>query len=195
MKAICGLMLGTLLFVGVASFAQEEATAVMHNTWTSGALMPTPVWAPGGAAVLKGEIYVVGGINSSPAIIADTQIYNVATNAWSTGVPLPTTLEGGQAAVVKNILYVMGGTVDGSTYTNAVWAFNPKTLTWSSKSAMPVALHDAGVMVKNNLIYVAGGNSPENLEGNHCSELQPRNRIRGRLWVRCWTVYRNHPPA
>jgi N-acetylneuraminic acid mutarotase len=173
MKTTFGLLLVSVLFLGTASLMNAQTPAVTHNTWTSGAAMPMPVWGPGGTAVLKKEIYVVGGVNSSNSIIADTQIYNVATNAWSTGVSLPTTLEGGVAAVVKNILYVMGGTVDGSTYTNAVWAFNPKTKTWSSKSAMPVALHDAGVAVKNNIIYVAGGNSPQNLRATNLLSYNP----------------------
>jgi N-acetylneuraminic acid mutarotase len=181
MKTTFRLMLLSVAFFGMTSLVKAQSFGqspeVTHNTWTSGAAMPTPVWAPGGAAVLKGEIYVVGGLDSSTSIIADTQIYNVATNTWSMGVSLPTALEGGSAAVVKNILYVMGGTVDGSTYTNAVWAFNPKTKTWTSKSAMPIGLHDAGVAVKKNIIYLAGGNSSENLRSTALLSYNPATDI------------------
>lgn len=40
MKTTLRLMLGMLLSVSMASFAQEPAPAVNHNTWTSGAPMP-----------------------------------------------------------------------------------------------------------------------------------------------------------
>jgi len=164
MKTTLRLMLVMLLSVGVASFAQEQAPAVNHNTWTSGAAIPTALWAPGGVAVLKGEIYVVGGCTNS-GVIADSQIYNPATSAWSTGVPVPAAVCGGVAAVVKNVLYLIGGSVtpDGTSYTNAVWAFNPKTKTWSSKSPMPIAREGMGVAVEKNIIYVVGGNGTPGL--------------------------------
>ena len=64
MKTASRLLLVSLLFVGAASFAQEQAPAVTHNTWTSGTPLPTPV-AFSTAAVLKNEIYVVGGGNGT----------------------------------------------------------------------------------------------------------------------------------
>ena len=157
MKTTLRLMLVTLLSVGVASFAQEQAPAVNHNTWTSGAPIPTGVAPPGGTAVLKNEIYMVGGCAAS-GIIADTQIYNPVTDSWSAGVPLPSSLCDGVAAVVKNILYVIGGSSTPGTCSNAVFAFNPKTKTWTSKSSMPTARCSTGVAVESNIIYVIGGN-------------------------------------
>jgi N-acetylneuraminic acid mutarotase len=147
---------------------QTESAAeplVTHNTWTSGAAMPTGV-SDGAAAVLKNEIYVIGGNDASgyanSGIVADTQIYNPATNDWSSGASYPTAIEDASAAVVKNILYVFGGTSDGSTGSNAVWAYNPKTKTWSSKAAMPTARCNAAATVENNIIYVIGGSNGNN---------------------------------
>ena len=160
MKTTFAWMLLSVLLLGVASFAQDQAPAVNHNTWTSGAPMPTAVVAPGGVAVLEDEIYVVGGVNADGTTIADTQIYNPATNSWSTGVPLPTTLTDGVAAVVKNVLYVISGGDSikaGGTQTNAVWAYSPKTKTWSSKAAIPTARQSMGVAVEKNIIYTIGG--------------------------------------
>ncbi|MFZ0685303.1 MAG: kelch repeat-containing protein [Terriglobales bacterium] len=156
MKTTFRLLLLPFLLIGAAALLQAQTPAVNHNTWTSGAAMPTPVVEPGGAAVLKNEIYVVGGMNSEGAIVADTQIYNPATNSWSTAAPLPTPTLDAAAAVVKNILYLIGGTTSGGT-TNAVWAYNPKTNTWSGKAAMPTVRDSIGAVVKSNIIYVIGG--------------------------------------
>ena len=70
--------------------AQTEAEpAVTHNTWTSAAPMPTPVYFPA-TGVLKNEIYVVGG-NDGTGNVADVQVYNPVANTWSAGVSFPTT--------------------------------------------------------------------------------------------------------
>jgi hypothetical protein len=153
-----------LLSAGMASVAVAQvqtceipAVIVTHNTWTSGAPMPTAL-VGGAAAVLEGQIYVVGGFNGS-AIVTNTQVYNPATNVWSTGVPLPTPLGDVASAVVNNVLYVIGGSgsTTGSPVTNTVYAYNPKTKTWSTKAAMPTARDVAAAVVVNNIIYVIGG--------------------------------------
>lgn len=138
--------------------APEGLPAVTHNTWTSGAPMPTPMWFPAGAGVIKNQIYVVGGYDSSRNQLADNQIYNPATNAWSTGASIPAATAQGASTVVKNVLYVFGGCNVQGTVTNAVWAYNPKTNAWSSKSAMPTARCSAAAVVdKSKIIFVIGG--------------------------------------
>ena len=173
MKTI-SLLVGLLLSVGTAAIVVAQTPAVVHNAWTAGAPMPSAAWDTA-VGKLKGQIYVVGGNDANGTIITNTQIYNPATNTWSTGVPLPTPVAGGVGAErVNNVLYVMGGTVDGTTYSSAVWAFDLKTKTWSSKAGMPIALQDAGVAVENGMIYVvAGGNSTENLRSNAVYSYNP----------------------
>ena len=135
--------------------ASKPLPAVTHNTWTSGAALPTPVCCAA-AAVLKNEIYLVGG-NSATEQVADVQIYNPATNTWSTGVSYPAAISGASAAVVKNVLYVFGGSTVGGTASNAVWAFSPKTKTWTAMADMPTARWLTAAVVEKNIIYVIGG--------------------------------------
>jgi len=144
-------MLAALLFLGAASLMTAQSPAVTHNTWTSGAPMPTAIKFPAGIGVIKGEIYVVGG-NTASAVIADTQIYNPVANAWSTAAALPAATFAGASAVVKNVLYVFGGLTSGITYTNAVWAYNLKTNTWSAKAAMPTARASTAAVVEKNIV-------------------------------------------
>jgi N-acetylneuraminic acid mutarotase len=166
MKTAFGLMLVSLLFLATASPMNAQNPAVTHNTWTSGAAMPTPL-AFSTAAVLKKEIYVVGGNNGGEET-ADVQIYNPATNAWSTGSSYPTGIGSASSAVVKNILYVFGGTSDGVTPSNAVWAYNPKTKAWTAAAAMPTARwgSEAVVEKKTGIIYVIGGDINGSGNGN-----------------------------
>jgi N-acetylneuraminic acid mutarotase len=161
MKTTLQLMLVMLLSIGVASFAQEQAPSVTHNTWSSGTPMPTPVWLPAGGGVLKNEIYVVGGVDASGTTVDTVQIYNPSSKSWRTGAPLPVaTGQSGAGVALKNILYIFGGSGDAVTCTtpsNAVWAYNVKTKAWSAKASMPTARCAAEAAVANNIIYVIGG--------------------------------------
>jgi len=127
-------------------------TFIVHDSWSSGAAMPTAA-ENSATGVLAGKIYVVGGYTTAPT--ADVQIYNPATNTWSTGPSLPTATSAPAAAVVNNVLYVFGGRT--GVFTNAVWAYNPTTKTWSGKAAMPTARNGAVAVVEKGIIYVAGG--------------------------------------
>jgi N-acetylneuraminic acid mutarotase len=155
MKTAFRFMLASLMFMGTASLVKAQSPEVTHNTWTSGAPLPTAV-ITAAAAVLKNEIYVVGGATATEEV-ADVQIYNPATNAWSSGVPYPTAMSGASAAVVKNVLYVFGGSPGGGVPLNAVWAFNPKTKTWTGLADMPTARWLTAAVVEKNIIYVIGG--------------------------------------
>ncbi len=150
MKTI-SLLVVLLLLAGASSVTVAQTPAVAHNTWTSGAPMPTAL-ASQAVGVIRGQIYVVGGGIPYGQPFANTQIYDPATNTWSAGAPIPVaTSNGASAAVVKNILYVFGGE------TNAVWAYNPKKDSWSSKSPMPTGRGCTGAAVEKRIVYVIGG--------------------------------------
>jgi len=148
------VLVGTLRAAAQTEAVGKQVPAVTHNTWTSGAAMPTPVFYPA-TGVLKNEIYIVGGGVTYTTYTADTQIYNPATNTWSTGASLSSPTIAAAGAVVKNILYVIGGY--GTVASNAVWAYSPKTKTWSAKADMPSARYGAVPVVEKNIIYVMGG--------------------------------------
>jgi N-acetylneuraminic acid mutarotase len=90
--------------------------------------------------------------------VTNNEIYNVATNKWTTGAPIPTPRYAVASAVVNGILYVMGG-IDNSTQTpiDVVEAYNPTTNTWSTKSPMPTPDDSMNAVVESGLIYVVGG--------------------------------------
>ena len=159
--------------VATASVAFAQISAVSHNTWSSGAAIPTALLVPA-VGVLGGQIYLVGGYNGAP--LADTQIYNPATNTWSTTTPLPIPTNSATAAVVNNILYVIGGSTDGSnSQTNRVWAYSPKTKKWSAKTAMHTARQDAPAVVEKNIIYVIGGFNGSRSSGKPLATVESYN--------------------
>lgn len=129
----------------------------VHNSWSSGAVMPTPT-VQSSSAVLSGNIYVMGGANASGTVINNLQIYNPGTNMWSTGTPLPAVNQHSSAAVVNNVLYVFGGDDGVDAPTNAVWAYSPTTKAWTSMAPMLTARNGTLAVVEKNIVYVIGGN-------------------------------------
>lgn len=130
----------------------------VHNSWSSGAAMPTALnWSSAG--VIGSKAYVVGGYTGGPAS-TDNQIFNLANNTWTTGAALPTATAQATAAVVSGTLYLFGGSNNGGgTVFNTVWAYNPTTNAWSSKAAMPTARCSAAAVVSGGIVYVIGGYS------------------------------------
>lgn len=133
-------------------------TFTVHNSWSSGAAVPT---ARMGAFVgaIGTNVYVIGGL--TPGGFVDVnEIYNTVTNKWITGTPDPNPRWAGASAVVNGILYLIGGS--NGSYVNLVEAFDPVTKTWSTKAPMPTIRQAASAAVDKNIIYVIGG---ENTSG------------------------------
>ncbi len=61
----------------------NERYTVASDVWTSRKSMPTGR-AAGGAAAKGNSVFVVGGTN--PSVRSTLEIYNAATDAWSTGM-------------------------------------------------------------------------------------------------------------
>jgi hypothetical protein len=139
----------------------RSAPAIVHDSWSSGAPMPT---ARQGVAtgVIKGKVYVVGGA-ANGEILAVNEIYHVGTNTWTTGAPMPTPSWVGASAVANGILYVIGGQDNNGNLLSLVQAYDPVTNAWSTKTPMPTARNSVTAAVYKNIllnqyvIYVVGG--------------------------------------
>jgi len=134
----------------------------VHDSWTSGAVLPTAVQGPATGAIGT-KIYVVGGATSS-AVVNTNQIYNTATNKWTTGAPIPTARFVPASAVVNGILYVIGGCnsacSSGNGALTVVEAYNPATNTWTTKAPLPTATDSVTAVAASGSIYVIGGYVP-----------------------------------
>jgi N-acetylneuraminic acid mutarotase len=157
MKTAFRLLLVSLLFLGTASLVEAQSPEVTHNTWTSGAPMPTAVNWPS-VGVIGSKIYVVSGYAGGAPAITNNQVYNPVANTWSSAAPIPAATAQAATAVVKNVLYLFGGSDNGGLPVfDTVWAYSPKTNTWTAKATMPTARCSAVAVVVNSIIYVIGG--------------------------------------
>ena len=150
-----------LATVGVAGCGEETATqpnpptdqistapelAVTANTWSTRANMPSDRWNiatatfpdPNGGA----SLYAIGGGNgtgANSAPLGKVQVYNPATNTWTTKASLPHVVAGfgnNGAQVIGGLVYVPGGLrrFQGYPY---LQVYNPATNLWVDKAQMP----------------------------------------------------------
>jgi N-acetylneuraminic acid mutarotase len=136
------------------------------NVWTTAEQIPTPVFSYASAA-LDGKIYVAGGekqAGEQSPFTSALQIYDVATNSWSTGKSLPTLTVQAVSAATTGVnapkrIYVIGGRLNGPIDTTQI--YDPAIDEWTNGAAFPTT-HDyvteylAAINV-NDTIYTVGG--------------------------------------
>jgi len=113
-----------------------------------------------GAAELGGKIYVPGGYTTVFTPSNVLQIYDPATDTWTTGAPMP--LAVGDYAIAPHadsLIYVIGG-YDGIDDVNTVQIYNIRTNTWTTGTPKTGTANSGGRMgIANNSIVYLGGYS------------------------------------
>ena len=147
------------------SLGTVEEYDPVANTWRARAPMPTPCNHMGGEAV-DGRIYVIGGRLSGAFIIGYpgntnlTQVYDPATDGWTTRAPMPTPRSGLNTAALNGFIYAAGGEVQDDKSLSAFRAFeayHPASDTWWQLPSMLLPRHECIMAALGNRIHVAGG--------------------------------------
>jgi hypothetical protein len=120
------------------------------ETWTQLADMPTGKQNIQGA-YWNGKIYVPGGYIGSH--ITENAIYDIATNTWTTGAPLPAA-QSGQTAAYNGKIYNIGGNPGPQS---TVTVYDIATNTWSTAASLPTANTYGRAITVGNYIYYVGG--------------------------------------
>ncbi|MGH7526842.1 MAG: Kelch repeat-containing protein [Gemmatimonadales bacterium] len=98
------------------------------NTWVTRQSAPH-FHKSGGAAVINGKFYVVGGLNNFDPV-ADLDVYEPATNRWRTLAPMPTAGRA-VATTLRGKLFVV--------QTSKAYSYDPLTNKWTTRAGPPSA--------------------------------------------------------
>ena len=112
---------------------------------------------------LNGKLYFLGGYPASRVTQRTVQIYDIGSNSWQLGPPLPQPNNHGMAAGVNGRVYLIGGqTSDISEvgHVNTVYELDPAKGAWVEKAPMPTARSGGVAIVHDGRIYVAAGRPP-----------------------------------
>ena len=130
------------------------------DTWTLLAPLLVPVVTEHVVATHDGKIYVVGGrtvtVPGSGGGVSTLQIYDIPTNTWSFGAPLPMPLSDSAVIAHGSKIYVFGGQNTGVALSTTT-IYDIPSNTWSLGSPMPTARQDASVGSCGNKLHVIGG--------------------------------------
>jgi N-acetylneuraminic acid mutarotase len=118
------------------------------NMWRTLTAMPTPRNYLC-ANVVDGKIYLIGGSIKEPEnppfySVNLNEVYDIATDSWSTRKPIPMAVQRYVSAVVDGKIYIIGG-YDPQRSSSEVLTqvYNPATDSWSTGAAAPNKMGDA----------------------------------------------------
>lgn len=130
------------------------------DSWSAAVSMPTPRSFPV-VGIINGLVYVATGGPACPPCLprsAALEVFDPATNSWSSKTPAPTPRTGATGSVVNGKLYVIGGFTNSSdVISDVVEIYDPATDSWSAGAPIPTPRYFAASAVINGLIHVIGG--------------------------------------
>lgn len=114
-----------------------------------------------------GKFYLLGGRN-----VRKLDIYDPATNTWSSGADQPIEMHHFQAVAYKGEIWVMGaftGPFPKEEPIAFIHVYNPATDTWRTAGRLPEGRHRgaAGVVVRNDKFYLLCGNELGHFTGHN----------------------------
>ncbi len=120
------------------------------------------------AAALDGKIYVVGGFEKPSlgnvmnfAITPSVEMYDPATDRWTSKAPLPVGLHHVGIGVVGGRLYVIGGYSKSALSVwnpvATVYNYDPAMDSWTERAPMPTARGALSVTEHEGKLYAIGG--------------------------------------
>jgi len=154
--------------IGGETTGSVENTVAVYNTqerqWSERASKITAV-ADATAAVLAGEIYVIGGRLEDGRPTAIVEAYSPLNDGWRPITPLPRPVVGGLALVGGGRLYLFGGQ-DGEEVLDDVYVYDPATDRWEDLPEMQQSRVFAAGGVVGSELYVVGGSDGEEVKAS-----------------------------
>jgi len=134
-----------------------------NDTWTSLTPMPTARATEHMAVYFNGRIYVAGGRTSGAPTengeLATLEIYDVLSNTWTSGSPIPQPLADAYAIVLNDKMYLFGGFTPSGTANTTTYVYDFISDTWVTAAPSPVGVVDPAVGVCGPLVYMIGGSN------------------------------------
>jgi N-acetylneuraminic acid mutarotase len=131
----------------------STAISIPMGDWIEESQYPV-IAVPVGATTMGGAVYVFGV--DSTTTLATTEIYNPATNTWSSTSGMPTPRVASGVASIGTVSYVVGGQTNVAEV-GTVEAFDASTNAWSLLTSLPEARERLALVAVNGKLYALGG--------------------------------------
>lgn len=135
-----------------------EAYNASTNIWTRKANLPAERGGLNGAGVIRGKVYVPGGLDENGAATKTLYVYTPATNTWSQKANLPRSIAMGMTAVIGGKLFLLTGKLNALP--QRLYRYDPSTNIWTRRADLPRDHRFGAGTAINGKFYVVWGNSP-----------------------------------
>jgi N-acetylneuraminic acid mutarotase len=137
--------------------APTAAAATVVNSWTTGTSL-SPWRMAMAAGSVGGKIYVVGGRSRSSTALSRVDVYDIATEGWSSARRLPARRSNPNgASMINGKLYVSGGRDPSGNPTRTLFVYDPSTDRWTRKADVPQPSCGGAQGAINGRLYVYTG--------------------------------------
>jgi N-acetylneuraminic acid mutarotase len=149
------------------NYDNNEEYNPVADAWTTKKPMPTPR-GEFAIAVFQDKIYVIGGSIKAGQWTTEltdvTEVYDPATDTWTTKTSMPIPKGGLSASVVDGKIYLIGGFTQSVTHgtlqtSNETLVYDPIADSWTTKKPMPTATVYCATAAVDDKIYVISGTS------------------------------------
>lgn len=117
-----------------------------------------------GLAVIDTDLYVLGGESRSGQGVATVDIFDLKSNQWREGPPMPVAVANAGVTGLGGKIYVAGGsaTVEmteqiADEIQDELWVFDPASDAWSVAGPLPAPLAGAILTADEERLYLVGG--------------------------------------
>lgn len=127
------------------------------NTWNTSlnSMATGRAWIQG--AYWNGKIYVVAGLTRYSTITNSCEVYDIASNTWSSFSSIPQSRLGHGSVAHNGNIYIIGGSDGASTGYTTVYRYNISGNSWTQATSLPTAWETGGCAIYNDVIYLCGG--------------------------------------
>jgi N-acetylneuraminic acid mutarotase len=138
--------------LGLKALTTTQVYDFTTNTWSQAAADPYGIC--GTDVVVGGDLYQIGGNDSSTLALSDTvSVYDPSTNTWSQAPSYPVADDALACGVIAGTVYCAGG--DGTS----AYAYTPGDAAWRQISSLPIPLSGGAFGVANGELLISGGES------------------------------------
>jgi Kelch motif len=136
---------------------------IASNTWGAGAALPQGTEGAV-AGAFNGKVYLIGGDNDftpGDGVYNTVEVYDVASNSWSTGAPMPTAASNPGGVQVGQFVYVAGGwgTSSPSSNLTVTQRYDMNSNTWQTGPAFTPAKSDFALSASGSALYAIAGDN------------------------------------
>src|SRR6185503_10013977 len=127
-EVAAGAIGGTMILVGEGS-GLTYAYDLLNRQWLANKATRPFIGHHHSAEVVGGKLYLVGGLAGGSE--GQLQIYDLATNSWSIGTPMPWSAGSLCTATIGGLIYAAGGITTGGFTVGNCAVYDPATGAWT----------------------------------------------------------------